>query len=441
MQITFLTLLLGLASGQIPVEVAVSGEVAAVELLVDGVVAARMSGPPWAADVDFGPELLPRELVARALDREGREVARAAQWVNLPRPQAEVQILLESDAKGRPVAAHLSWQSVTATAPDSILLTLDGRPLPVDGKGRATLPPTDPKVTHLLTAELLFPPGIPARKDVVFGGEWGSAVSTDLTAVPVRLGRRVKLPAVDRLGDLLSIGGRPLDVAAVEEGAGRLFVVRAATQAEVSSKLAQQGGRWVPGQQRFQMQVDLRHEMKLGREDEIRFVFPTARFFRGTGVSAELFDSSRAFSYEDGGMRWLLGNVEIASESEPRIADAVAVAGLMAATDHRRRAVVLVVGRDAADTSRYDPATVRRYLSALAVPLFVWSLESPDSPAAKAWAIAEDVSNQHKLYAAVKRVKDELEAQRIVWVEGRHLPQSIALDPSAKGIELLGLPR
>ena len=128
---------------------AVSGDVAAVELLVDGTVAARLAAPPWSARVDFGAELFPRELVARALDGEGSEVARAVQWVNLPRPQAEVQILIEPDAQGRPAAARLSWQSVTATAPDSILLTLDGRPLPVDGEGRATLPPTENAISTL----------------------------------------------------------------------------------------------------------------------------------------------------------------------------------------------------------------------------------------------------------------------------------------------------
>ena len=33
-------------------------------------------------------------------------------------------------------------------------------------------------------------------------------------------------------------------------------------------------------------------------------------------------------------------------------------------------------------------------------------------------------------------LKDALESQRIVWVEGTHLPQSISLSPSAKDLEL-----
>jgi hypothetical protein len=146
-------------------------------------------------------------------------------------------------------------------------------------------------------------------------------------------------------------------------------------------------------------------------------------------------------THADGGLGWLLSNVKLGGEVEPRLADAVAVAGLQAATEHRRRAVLLVLGRDAADASRYDPATVRRYLAALSVPLFVWSLEGPDTPAAKAWGGAEDVSNVRRLYAAVDRLTEELESQRIVWVEGRHLPQTIALTPAAKGIELIGTPR
>jgi hypothetical protein len=30
-----------------------------------------------------------------------------------------------------------------------------------------------------------------------------------------------------------------------------------------------------------------------------------------------------------------------------------------------------------------------------------------------------------------------MESQRIVWLEGRHLPQSIALSPAASGVEML----
>ena len=36
----------------------------------------------------------------------------------------------------------------------------------------------------------------------------------------------------------------------------------------------------------------------------------------------------------------------------------------------------------------------------------------------------------------VGKLKAELEAQKIVWLEGRHLPQAVVLSPSARGVEL-----
>lgn len=124
MQIAFVTLFLGLTLGAYPVEVSVEGPVAAVELLLDGASVGRIAGPPWTGQVDFGTALQPHELVARALDAQGQEVARARQWINLPRPEAEAEVVLEGSAQGRPrrcgagcsPAASLSpWRPWTRT--------------------------------------------------------------------------------------------------------------------------------------------------------------------------------------------------------------------------------------------------------------------------------------------------------------------------------------
>jgi hypothetical protein len=96
-----------------------------------------------------------------------------------------------------------------------------------------------------------------------------------------------------------------------------------------------------------------------------------------------------------------------------------------------------VLGGDDEDASRYDPATVRRYLESIHVPLYVWSLYGRSSAAAKRWGGAEDISSVFKLSTAVARLRRELEAQRIVWLEGRHLPQSIALAQGVQGVDLL----
>lgn len=429
--IAFVTLLLGLISGVYPIEVTVGGVVTAVEYRLDGVPVARREGPPWVAPVDLGSALRPRELTVVALGAGGQEIARASQWLNLPRPPAEVEIVLEKGAEGRPGAAQLTWQSVRGVKPATVGLTLDGEPLKVDGAGRGLLPKVDLKVLHVLTAELWFPPGLLARKDVAFGGEYGSEVSTELTAVPVRLRPGVALPAPEGLQEWFTAAGQPVSAVAVEEGPGKLIVVRVPTGREVLDEL-------VPRLRRPTLPA-LRSKMRLGEDDRICFLSLYVSRFRGSKVPSELFDLSTELTRADGGLFWLLSNRRLLKEAHGpalRIADAVAVAGLQATADNRRRAVVLVLGGSVRDSSRYSPETVRRYLESIHVPLFIWYLYGSPTPAARGWGGGEDVSTLEKLEQAVDRLRTALDSQRIVWLEGRHLPQSIALTPAARGVEL-----
>jgi hypothetical protein len=450
MQIAFVTLFLGLTLGAYPLELAVEGPVAAVELAMDGTVIGRIEGPPWTGQIDFGKTLAPHELVARALDDNGQEVARTRQWVNLPRPPAEVEVLLEG--VGHPSAVRLTWQSRTGAQPSSISLTLDDQPLTLGTDGRAALPHYDPESAHVLSAEVHFAPNVVARRDAVFGGKYGSEVSTDLTAVPVRV-RRGKLTGASLRGQLFA-GGAPLAVAAVDEGPAEVFLVRDMGADEGLKELGDvRQRRTVQGQgmnQRLSIEPDyLRYEIGLRKEDEVRFVWPVPRAYSGSGgVPAELFDWSRAFTLRDGGMHWLLTRLGVpgGNPSNQRLADAVAVAGVQALSGSRPRAVVVVLGGAPEDASLCDPATVRQYLATIRVPLFVWSVVKPVEksgektaaplPTLAAWGKVEDVSAVARLGTAVSHLRDELESQWIVWVEGTHLPQSISLGPGEEGIEL-----
>src|SRR5436305_12734281 len=106
--IVFVTLLLGLISGVYPIEVTVSGPVAAVEFTLDGASVGRLEHPPWVQKIDLGPDILPHQLVARALDAEGKEIVGDIQSINLPRPPAVVRIVLESDGQSAPRPARLT---------------------------------------------------------------------------------------------------------------------------------------------------------------------------------------------------------------------------------------------------------------------------------------------------------------------------------------------
>jgi hypothetical protein len=428
--IAFLTLFLGLTSGVQPFELAVAGRAAAVEIVLDGTVAQRLAGPPWKGKIDFGPDLAPHELVARALDADGREVALTRQWINLPRPPAEVELALEEGRSGTPSRVRLTWERLTHDPPIASSLTLDGHPLQLDPTGRATLPSYDQDSTHVLTAELRFPSNIVARKDIIFGGEGGETY-TELTAVPVRL-LRGRLPRPEALrGWFVDGKGQTLNVTAVEDGPGELYVVRVPGTDYVKNQLSANSGL-----------TALRMSgLTLGKDDLIRMVSPWSRSYQGAGVRSDLFDLSPHSPSKYGLGAHLLNSYFKRDGSEAlRPADAVAVAGLHAMAGGRRRAVVLILDAVSGDESLYDPVAVRRYLSSIRVPLYVWSLDR-DVSARKAWGEVQDAWSVPGLELAFRKAAVDLERQRIVLIEGRHLPQSIRLSPKAEGIEIVAAER
>jgi hypothetical protein len=102
----------------------------------------------------------------------------------------------------------------------------------------------------------------------------------------------------------------------------------------------------------------------------------------------------------------------------------------MAALEHPlRRAVVLLLSKTR-DQSLYSPAVVRRYLDAIGMPLFVWSLDGPRPDLAGAWGTIDDISSTPGQLAAVSKLNESLSRQRIVWVAADPLT---ALRASASG--------
>lgn len=442
MTIAFLTLFFGLISGPYPIQLAVSGPAASVEIVVDGRRAGTLPGSPWKGTINFGPSLLPHEVVARALDAQGNELGRAEEWVNLAHPPSKAEIVLEGAGSGPPKAAKVAWTNLKGEKPQSIALTFDGVPVKLDRDGRGTLPAHDLSSIHVLTTEVDFGPLESVRRDLAYGGEYGTEVSTELTGVPVHA-RSGEVPTAGKLGGWLTAGGKPLSVAAVENGPAKLYVVRVPTSREVLEKMGRMGI----------LPKDIRYEMQLGKEDQVRLVFPVPKRIAGSGELSDLFDISPAVDYRSGGLPWVLKTLGppvrpgdrrpdgfVPIPGEPRIADAVAVAGLQATAENRRRAVLLVLsGNEEKDASAYDPVRVRRYLAALRVPLVVWTLDKPaPGSLAEAWGPSENIALTKNLYKAARELRELLDSQRIVMVDGRLLPQSIALSPKAAGLDLVG---
>lgn len=442
--IAFTSLFLGLVLGTHPVGVAIEGPASQVAFEVDGRPAGTAGKQPWSADLDLGRDLAPHELVARALDSGGREVARAEQWLNVPRQPSEASLLLETNAEGRAVAARLTWQSLLGTPPRSIVLTFDGRPLDAPDPSRIALPDYDPESTHLLSAQVEFSSSVVSRAGIVLGGLSRTNVSSELTGIPVRVAAGAALPSPPALEGWFRKGSTPVHAVAVERGPAIVLVVRDTDHGEALSKLGS-GGRTVfergmggslptfdPDHSRFETRFD--------DGDRIRFLWPRANRAPGAETPTELFDSSRDFAGSFAGLHWLLTHVShpIQKVGDQRFADAVAIAGLHAYAGYTRRAVVLVLGRQSSDSSRYPPALVRAYLAKIHVPLYVWSLDNRMvERIAAAWGETEDVSSFAKLKTAFAKMRSDLDSQQMVWLEGRHLPQDIALSEKAAGVELV----
>ena len=452
MRIAFLTLFLGLASGRMPVELTILGAVAgtsgipgtagtpaspvitSIDLRLDGKAIGGLTGPPFKGEIDLGRGLLPHHLLARGVDVTGVEVARAEQWINLPQAPATVDVEPESGADGRIAALRLSFRSVTHETPRAVTATLDGAALPVR-QGRVTLPPYKADQPHLLSIEARFPKDLSARRDLAFGGGLAGEVATELTAVLVRA--QGPLPAPPALAGWFTDRDQALAATAVEEaGPAEIFVVRDPAAPFVLRKI---GERSAHTDNFFRAVSPLDFELPIPKGTQLRFVETSASAYSGEGTTTLLFGVSKGFDGGDGGLYAWLSRVLPQETGPPHLAEAVAIAGLDALAANHRRAVLLVLSAPVVARSRYAAAEVRRYLAAIRVPLYVWSLRPPPYPAeVAAWGEVEDTSNLSRLRKAHERLTRDLASQHIVWLDGRHLPQSIALAPAAlPGVELV----
>lgn len=383
-ELVFVTRLLGLMNGTRAVEAHVDPSVHSVDLMLDGERVDVLRGAPWKTKIDFGSALAPHELIAIARDTEGRELARDAQYVNVPRPQAEIDVLFE---RGR---AEISWQHIGNVMPKKMKVRLGDKLLASTLTRSVKLPPLAPDALNVLAIDLEFEDGATAHRDIVFGG-FSEEVPAELTATIVR----------ERAGDkdrarCFRVGGRTVAASEVEKGDIALLVVRN------SLPPADQFRRRNMNRARM-----AEHVFEMPRTS-VRFVWPVAQ---GSGNS-DLFMTSETVSATRG-LRFLLLNTTGPRALSIRLADAVAVAGTEALREPRRRAVILVLNGEE-DQSRYRPEIVRRYLESLGVRLHVWSLAGavPDSP----WGDVLDITTSDRLQEAVRNLQRDLDPLRVAWL-------------------------
>ncbi len=455
--VEFLSFFFFLVTGSKPVELTVTPPVVRVEALLDGQQIATLTGRPWVFTCELGAEPRPRELIVIGYDAEGREVDRAVQWVNLGVQSARSRMSFEEDRKGNIRWIGLSWEIIGQREPESIAVTFDGEPVLVEDPRRIRLPSYDPASVHFVTATLRFSDSEVSRLDASFGGLYGEEVSTELTALPVVLAPKARMPALETLATWFVKDGRPLEVQGVEKGRADMVVVRDPAAQRRLERLAEmtiarnRGPESLSAVRRSRRpprrrpgKLAIPGDVAFSSKTDLRFVGPFAvPLYARDDVTRDLFSRSGRHGVEESGLLWLTHRVK------PRgfpfeLAEAVAVAGMMAHGSGRRRAVLVILDAETEDPSDFSPAAVRDYLHRLRVPLYVWStargLETEWGEARYVGDDAEQPGSPSALSAAVRDLDRDLQRQRVVWLKGRHLPEDVELSPEADGrLSLAGL--
>jgi hypothetical protein len=396
-RLVFISLFLGLVSGTQWVEMQAGPGVKAIRVTLAGHEVAFLRKAPWQTAINVG-SLEPGELVATGFNDRNEEIAHASQWLNLPHPVAELQIVFHRENNG----VSLVWQHREHAEPNKTTLSIDGKALRVTKDYTAKLPALDPEQPHLIAAEIRFNDGSAARSEQVLHGGFSDVAETQLTAIALKKSARAPVASLD---GCLTVDGQAVRTTLSDTSDALVAIVKDPDPAEVRRKARDIGPIF-------------RTEMPLDPATTVLFVWPVASDIKVQGEpNTKLFAFSGKASSVKEGVPWML------AQSPPRrlrtitrqYTDAVAVAGLKAMRSSRRRAVILLLSHST-DGSDYKPADVRHYLASIGVPLFVWSLDAARPDLGDEWGTIIDISTRDKLESAVEQVRQTLEDQRIVWL-------------------------
>ena len=418
----FLTVFLGLVIGPVTVEVQPPVGTEVVRLLLDGEQVDSLSGPPWRAEVDLGTRLTPHRLEAEAISDLDEVLALDRQWINLPSGPARAGVALAEHPQ-RGAGLSLRWAHVLGYEPTRVRLEIDGAAVPVKDPSWVRIPESESELT-LVRLEVEFPDFAIANRDVVLRA--GKLVGTDveLTAVPIR-----NRPPAEVGGPLtgVSVDGSTPDLLALERGPAQIvMVVHPGVMSAFGDRLDE--AALERRESRVGQGIDFIEGVTvLADDDWVRFVWPVATRDHPTSDQTQIFDYSRDLTRSDGDLVEIMrrtAHPESLGRSDVRLADAVAVAGLLAASRSRRRAVILVTDATggASTVGQFTPREVRAFLADLRVPLLVWST---GETAVSGWGRARRLETPRSVERAIAELRRVVDRQRIAWISGLYLPQEI----------------
>ena len=442
--IKFITLVLSLHVGMLPVQIAVHGPVARLEMRLDGKIVGERTAPPWAFDVDLGRDLVPHRLEAVAFDEQNKELERASQWVNYARQSLEASLVLDASEEGQRKGGRVVWATADNRDPISIEVRLDGRLLEASSDGHFTLPSYDLSEPHHLQAVLLFPNEQTARAEAVFGGTGGEVVTTTLTALPVVLDEGA-LPDISRSNPWFEVAGEPVNVFSrsavrgsqsgdptIPDGdvlsthvlgnkslGSSLIIVRDThIDRDLGILLRQKRERLFAKTSRI-----------LSPDDRVEFILTHTLPQDPRGVHRPQAVSN---DFNELGL-WNLLARDYPQLTQPRQQNiwwSLALAGKRAVDLQRPRVVLLVLSKKPQSLPGLSFEQAQIYLRSLRVPLFVWAPEAetltelgvtPDRPYLGAQGMLD-------LFADVQSLLDR---QRMIWIEGDYLPNEVVLSNRA----------
>ena len=415
---------IGLVIGEQRIEVDLGVTREPADLYVDGQrVCSTTPSEAWCT-VDFGPaphvHLL--ELVRRAPD--GGVAQSHQRWINRPGQEAELSIQLSEKPNDDACSARLLWFHPEKQNPKQIELTDNGQPIDDLGvTGTFNFPCQSGDSPQIIAASAVFPDGRRAEAVAVAAG-FGDDAPVDLTAVALTLNQQAGTnggATPSRFGQVLTL----IDPAAAE----LVFVLDpdAAYRALLTSPgaNARTGHAWS------------KTESSLLDISNLWFVMPDAQLHRVNGfqwIPREIHRLRQSTGKSD----WLKTFFAVGAtpvEGGKRLADAVAVSGLLAAAGPRRRGVVLVLGNGRqSDESLFTSSQARAYLSEVGVPLFVLRTGKPLDDG---WPVGVKTASMNALAGALQDIRDEVLSQQIAWLEGARTVASIAAD-LPDGLEVAG---
>ncbi len=353
-----LTYPIGLVTGEQTIEVALGAGDEPAELYLDGEQACRVtaSDPRCLIDLGEAPHVHLLELIR--LDASGRVAARAVRWVNRPGQEAELAIqLAPRDPRGI-CGGKALWSHPLKKNPVLIEVRQDGRILRISDDRRSfRFPCPDPDEPHVLSASAIFSDGRRAEAVAVSGG-FGGATETGLTAVAlVGEGEEPCAAVAATLGDQVTqtedsgfevvfvldptAGYKTLAASGWSKG----MMPTTSSTTKTFDTVVQQGSKGSDARAKNSWK---KAESAFIDADKLWFVLPDENLQRANG-------------FGQGKMNWLpmlfnFGSVKL--PEKPRIADAVAASGLVAAAGPRQRAVVVILGNKAdRDSSGFTATT------------------------------------------------------------------------------------